>query len=221
MNSYLTRHPEWREHQDLLMVQPTASEVVDEFPDAEGCSLLNDENARATDGSTRLAMYVRLRREGKDHRWADMMASQRPPGGQTTDTFWAGRKHFSEVYGEDYANRVKKALAKRGINLRPNEEYMPELASYRGDPAAVVPFSGARSYIKGLCERRGAACEGAVNVDARQPDYDPYDPKNCTPLGKDIVNNFAREEAKTNPDFKRKSRAEQRAHILSKHGPTP
>mgnify|MGYP001610868419 CR=1 FL=1 len=222
MKDFLSRHPEWRKYSDLIAVPPTADEVTDEFPDAAGCSLLNDDLTLASDGSTRLAFYMRLRYEGKDHRMADMLASQRPPGCVTDDTFFGGIPRLAEQIGDDkQLQKYVNAARKHGYNPSPNDMYQPGLARFPGDPEAFINRSRGRSYIKKLCERRGWGCAGAVNVEARQPDHDPHDPKHCEPLANDIINNFAKDMVKTNPDLKRKSRAEIRQMVLERHGPTP
>ena len=218
---FLTLHPEWLDHGDLLLMPPTAENLLEEFPDAAGCSLLDDESAIASDGSTRLALYMRLRREGKDHRLADMLASQRPPGGFTDDTFFSGIPRLAEQIGDDkQVERYVNAARKHGYNPSPNDMYQPGLARFPGDPEAFLNRSRGRSYIRDLCRQRGWGCNGAVNVESREPDSDPYAKENCVPLGNDIVNSFARDMVKKNPDLKRKNRAELRQMILDKHGPT-
>jgi hypothetical protein len=221
VKEFLARHPEWLNHADLLAVPPNAKEVVEEFSDAAGCSLLDDEHALATDGSTRLALYVRLRREGKDHRWADMLASQRAPRGCTDDTFFSGLPRLAEQFDSDRAmNRCISESKKRGYTPGANDVYQPGLARFPGDPEAFVNRTRGRGYIKSLCEKRGWACNGAVNVEAREPESDPYDPKNCVPMHKNLVDSYARDMVKANPDLKRKSRAEIKELVLDKHGPT-
>lgn len=211
---------------DLLVIPPTVDEVVAEYPEitAEG-DLLNaayqlvvhDGQGR---GLTRLALYVSSRRKGNTHKFATAMALQKIWGTKTTDTFWAGRKPFYEVYGESYADDVRKKLAKRGVSLGPQQEYFPELARFRGDPEAVISFDGARSRIKSLCEKRGMACEGAVNVDHREPGIDPHDPYNHRPLGEDIIRRNIAKMVKDDPSLKGKSRAEMREAVIAKHGPS-
>lgn len=218
MNDFLNQHPEWREHADLLLMPPTAQEVLEEFPDSQGCSLLADESALASDGSTRLALYVRLRREGKDHRWSDMMASQRAPRGMTDSVFFEGGKRAGDEFDDQYLNKIVTASKKRGFNPPENARYFPSLARFRGDPEAWVSHSQGRGYIRKLCEKRGWACEGAVNLEARQPESDPY--AKSVPMHRNLVRQYAREMINANPELKRKSRRELRQMILDKHGPS-
>jgi hypothetical protein len=216
-DQFFTDNPEWRPFADLVLYPPTAAEITAEFPDADPDVLAKCHRGGQIAVGT---LYVRCRRQGSDDRWAAMCALQTPPLGATNDTFWGGRKHFSEVYGEAYANHVKKLLKKQGVNLLPGQEYMPELARFRGDPEAVVPFGNGRSYMKTLCEKRGWAIEGAVNVEHRGPELDPLADENCVPLAEEIIRSKARQEIAENPDLKRISKREMRERVLEKYGPS-
>ena len=221
LEEFLTQHPEYRPVADYVVLPPTGEELGQEFPDASP-----DVLSRALaifpigqTGVTRGCVYAMLRRKGSPDRWASMVALQSPPQGATTDTFWAGRKPFWAVFGEQYANDVRKRLAAQGVRLGENQEYMPELARFRGDPQAVVSFSGARDYIRKLCEQRGTGCEGAVKAQSSGPTSDPLAYENCMPLGEDIIRSRSRELVAANPDLGRKSRREIRQMVIEKHGP--
>lgn len=218
LDQFLRENSEWVSCADLIVMPPSAEEAAKEFPELLGSELLRREYQYVKPPVTRLAFYIRLRREGTAHAMAEMFASQRAPGLETTDSFWQGRPHFSRVYGEDYANIVRSKLAARGVRLGPNDEYMPELARFRGDPEAVVSFDGARDYIRNLCERRGQACEGAVNVKHREPDHDPHD--SAIPMAEDLVRKNAQQMVAKNPALARKSRREIREAVLAAHGPS-
>lgn len=213
LDTFFADNPEWRPYADLVVVPPSAEEIREEFPDADR------EVLDRAQGGGRIAvgtLYVRMRREGSDDRFAAMLALQQPPRGETSDSFWAGRKHFSRVYGEEYANKIKGMLAKRGVNLKPGDEYMPELARFRGDPEAVVPFGGARSYMRKLCEKRGWACEGAVNVEHRQPERDPLE--SAPRLAEDLIRDNARRMVAKDPSLKRLGKRELRQAVIERHG---
>lgn len=219
IDRWIASHSEWRGHADLLIRVPFVREVLMEYPDAIGCDSM--EGQFASDGSPRLAFYVRLRREGKDHRWAEMFASQRAPGAVTDDTFFAGIPRLAEQIGSDkQVDRYVKAARKHGYNPSPNDVYQPGLARFPGDPEAFVSRTKGRGYIKELCQRRGWGCSGSVNVQAAEPTSDPYSKANTIPMGKDLVAQYSRELIKQNPDLKTKSRAELRRMVLAKHGPT-
>lgn len=226
IEDFLTARPQYREHVDLLVLPPTFTEVVDEFPEAD-CELdlqtgerrfgrgCHDSNGH---GLTVLALYVIARRNSATHEFAMILSMQKAPGIETNDTFWAGRKRFDQVFGETYADTVRTKLAAQGVHLGETGEYMPELARFQGDPQAVVPFHGARDHIRKLCEKRGWECNGAVTVKEREPLIDPHSPEACSPLHPKLVDQLAIDECRKNPDLQRKTKGELRAMIREKHG---
>lgn len=154
-----------------------------------------------------------------------MLALQAPPGLSTTDTFWAGRKSWVDVFGVEYANMVKAGFARKGINLPPNSEYMPELVRpgygpKNPDPEAIVPFGGGRSYIKKLCEQRGWQADGAVTVKGRQPEKDLLADENCIPMAEDLIRQKGRAMVKRDPSLKKLPRQAIRERVLAKYGPS-
>lgn len=236
IDTFLTDNPDWVPFADLVVLPPSKDEIKKEFKRSGVSREVLDrcmEAVREGGGYvTRGAIYVRIRREDKRvrdaDRWATMLSLQAPPGCQTTDTFWAGRKTWVEHFGEEYANNIKAQFKKQGVNLTANQEYMPELVRpgmgfgpHNPDPEAIVPFGGARSHIKKLCEDRGWAAEGAVNVKHRQPESDPLADENCTPMGEDLIRAKGRIALQDNPDaFKGMKRQEVRDKILAAHGPS-
>jgi hypothetical protein len=221
LDKWFAQNEDWRPYADLVALPPLQEELMREYKDVSSEVLARCGEAVWENGGTvtRGALYVRIRREDRNccDRWATMLCLQAPPGIQTSDTFWAGRKRWDEVFGEEYAATIKAKLARNGVNILPNQEYMPELARYQGDPEAVVPFNGARSYMKKLCEKRGWAAEGSISVDHRQPDADPYEQ---TPLAEDLIRRKGKDMVKKNPELKRLSRQDLRAVVLAKHGPS-
>lgn len=226
VNDFVERHPHLSKDIDLVVCPPEYAEVVQAYPDAacepelaagevrfaKGC---HDDRGH---GLTVLALYLMARRNQTPHNMAVMLAVQRAPTCETTDTFWSGRKRFDQVHGELYANTIRHKLAAQGVRLGHNEEYMPELARYVGDPQAVIPFDGARSRIRKLCEQRGWGCNGAVTVKESEPLADPRDKK--VPLAKNLVEKERRLLAAKDEKFRNKSVAEQREIVLQKHGPS-
>ena len=160
-------------------------------------------------------LYARSRQAGETDRFAALCALREFPGCKTDDSFWAGRKHCAEVYGETYFNEVRTALAAQGVTMSAGQEYMPELAAYKGDPAAVVGHN-ARGHIRKVCEERGMACEGPVTVKAREPERDPLEGKRLAPdLVQENFENFARE----NPvEASKMDQHDIVAHMTDKHG---
>lgn len=219
---WFSDNPDWRAYADLACFPPLPEEIMTEFHDASP-EVLSRCREMVTEGGgwvSRGAIYVRVRREGEERgnnadRWACMLALNAFPGINTTDSFWAGRKPWHEVFGERYANRVKSELARKGVNITAGQEYMPELARYVGDPEAVVPFNGARSYMKKLCEKRGWAINGATTVDHREPDSDPYE--SAPPLAEDIIREKGRQMVQKG-QFKGKDRKALREAVIERFG---
>jgi hypothetical protein len=227
LDQWFSQNEDWRPYADLVVLPPLPEELMRLYHDVSPevlarCGELVSENGGAV---TRGAIYVRVRREDKNSgdRWATMLCLQAPPGINTSDTFWAGRKSWVDVFGEGYANRVKAGLAKKGINLLPGQEYMPELVRpgygpHNPDPQAVVPFGGARSYIKRLCDSRGWSAEGAVTVKGREPESDPHTPGE---LGDDIVRQKAVQMIEKDPSLKKLTRRDIRAKVLERFSSGP
>lgn len=216
-DAFFRDHPEWKHYADYVVRPPCTEEIRGEFLDAD-----SDVLGRCMEvfkgPVSRGAAYLKMRLEGADDRMAATLACQQFPGVNTTDTFWAGRKPFHEVFGEEYANVVRRELAKRGVTLKPGDEYMPELANRVGDPEAVVPFGGARSYIKNLCERRGWASEGAVTTEHRQPERDPFE--DSVPLAEDLIRKNTARVLQKDPSLKKMKPRELREKVIAEHGPT-
>jgi hypothetical protein len=232
IETFFAENADWRKYADVVAYPPLPEEIKEEFPDVcqEVLDRCMEPVKEAGFDISRGAIYIRVRREDRRVRdsakWATMLCLQAPPGLKTTDTFWSGRKTWVEHFGEEYANNVKAQFAKKGISIGANCEYMPELVRpgygpHNPDPEAIVSFDGARSYIKKLCESRGWACEGAVNVEHRQPESDPLADEACIPVADDLVRAKGRLMMQESPDvFSGKSRAEAREMILEKYGPS-
>lgn len=218
---WLNANPEWKPYADLILMPPSPEELREEFPECSpgdakslcGTRVRGQPYSRAT-------FYTRLRREGTGHRLADTLASQQFPGLETEDTFWSGYRHFSEVYGESYANAVRQELARKGCNLSAGDEYLPEMAQEFGDPNAVISrANGGRARIREFCRERGLACEGAVNCDSRPPDRDPFGDDSKPALAEDLVQDCIETFTKEDPDAAAKmSHGELREAVIDKHG---
>lgn len=228
-DKWFEENEDWRKFADLACYPPLPEEMMKEFPDVSP-EVLARCREMVTEGGgfvSRGAIYTRVRREGEERgrnadRWATMLCLNAFPGIQTTDTFWAGRKTWVEVFGERYANTIKKGLARKGINILPGQEYMPELARpgygpNNPDPEAVVPFNGARSYMKKLCESRGWAINGSVTVEHREPETDPWE--SAPPLAEDIIREKGRQMVQKG-QHNGKSRQELREAVIERFGPS-
>lgn len=224
LDDFFKENPDWRKFADLVAAPPTADELLEWYPEISPEALARCEEWVNDCGCaiTRGALYVRVRREDGRYgdKWATMLCLQAPPGVQTNDTFWGGRKHFSEVYGTEYADMIRAKLARRGVALGYGDEYMPELARFQGDPEAIVKFGSGRGYIKKLCEKRGWGINGAVNVNCREPERDELAQENCIPMGEDIIRQKARMLIKQNPELKKLPKKALRERVLAKFGPS-
>lgn len=216
---WLAEDGENYQHLDLLVAPPDSSEVVAEHPEIEGSPLLaNEFQFMAGFPGTRLAFYMMLRRNGESHRMAEMLAARRPPRGNTDDTFFSGMGTLLDSCDgdENKLHRLVLAARRQGYEPQAGDVYLPNLATELGDRNAFISRTDGRAKIRKVCEQRGWACEGAVNVEARQPERDPYD--SSVPLGEDIVSKTAAMMTKQDPSLKKLPRGELRDRIISKHG---
>jgi hypothetical protein len=215
----VAKYPDWAEYIDLLIIPPDWSEVVEEFPECGRSSLKSYEHRVTSYGIPCLALYVKMRREGTAHKFAEMVATQAGPVLSTDDTFFAG---FGTVYdqfqSQKHLKRYVDAAKKQGFTPGVNDVYMPGLAQRPGDPAAWVSRAQGRGYIRRLLESRGYECNGKLSeIVARPPEDDPLAPKNCKPLGEDIIRrNIAKYQA-SDPSLRNKSRRELREMVIEKH----
>ena len=219
IEQWLEDRPEWRPFVDLVVVPPSDDEVREEFPDSAGSSLLKQPGAYTSYGVTRLALYVKMRREGQQHRFAEMIASQQPPGcGITDDVFFQGIPRLADQMTDAQLKTLVANAKRHGFTPPADCSYQSALARFPGDPQAFVTRSMGRSYIKKVCEERGWSCEGGVNVPYREPETDPYD--NAVPLAADIVAENAQRMITKNPELKKLGARELRRKVLEKHGPS-
>lgn len=225
IESLISREPEWKACADYLLMPPDSEEIAMLFPDSD--SQIRDralEVIRVIDDElmvTRGAFYCMLREGGSSDRFASMLALQVGPVINTDDTFFSGSKPLYDQFGSQrHLDRYLAAAKAQGYTPPANAVYFPNLARRVGDPEAWVTRSMGRSYIRKLCESRGWACEGAVNVKAREPESDPLADSNCRPLGDDIIRDRAKRMIQESPDMARMNRKELRQHIIDKHGPS-
>lgn len=134
---------------------------------------------------------------------------------QTDSTFFAGAGTLLDQFDGDEAelNRVMTNCKKQGGKPSLNDFYAPGIARSTGDPAAFIPASGGRGYVKQLCEQRGTGCEGMVNVKARPKDK----PLPKTRLAKKTVKRIMRHEIRQDPS-KAQNLPALRQAIIEKHG---
>lgn len=213
------RFPGWEGYYDLLAIPPSFDEVVEEFPEAGRSSLKSYEDRVTSYGLPCLSLYVKMRREGTGHRFSEMVATQAGPVVSTDDTFFAGMGTlYDQFQSQKHLNRFVKAARAKGYNPSPNDVYMPGLARFKGDPEAWVSRAQGRGYIRKLLESRGYRCNANLsNIEACEPTDDPLAPKNCKPLGEDIIRRRIAQYQNADPSLRKKDRRELREMVIEKH----
>lgn len=219
-NQFFDRHPEWKEFSDLVVMPPTATEAIEEWPDVEDSELLRHPDEDSRFGVTKLALYIRSRRLGQSHRFAEMVATQRPPQCMTDDVFFAGMRPWAaEMTPQQRAAVVRQSKA-RGFVPPPEAVYHSSLARFPNDPEAFVTKAMGRGYIKKLCERRGWACEGAVNVKSRPPEKDLLAQENCIPMAEDLIRSKAKDMIREDPGLRSLPPKRLREKVIAQYGPS-
>lgn len=220
LESFLDDNPEWRVCPEYIFEPPTQEELRADWPELDEYFIEFSQQIMRP-GVTRGAVYVQMRFNGNTHKFADMIASQRGPGVDTDAVFFSGHRTLYEQFGsQKHLNRHLGHAAESGFKPGLHDKYFPELARYQGDPEAFVSRSQGRSYIKKLCEKRGWAIEGAVNVKSREPSEDPLAYENCVPIADDLIQGRINNMARKDPSVLRRSRKDLRREIIEKHGPS-
>lgn len=144
---------------------------------------------------------------------AEIVASGQFPSLRTDTSFFAGVGTLQKQLGDGSELKAVTLRAKRaGYTPNADDMYCPSLARFTGDPEAFVPFSGGRSYVKKICEKRGVPCHGMV-------EYTPPErpPKPKVRLAERTVQRLMREKIRKDPSLAR-DKAGLRAQIIERHG---
>lgn len=145
-------------------------------------------------------MYARLRSEGFDHRWAEMVSLQSPPGVRGTDrALMQGRynQQWLDAMPKGQAETIVAEAKKAGINIA-GKYYMSGLADKRGhrDPAAWIDSA---ADIKKVARERNLTVSGIVeHKGVAQP---PPKPKR---LSARLTREMMRAERQMNPGLRMK-----------------
>jgi len=215
LQSFLAQNDEWQSCPDLVVDPPTQEELTEKFGMVDD-QVLSRCDEWITSHVTRGAQYWMMRMRGSNDSFAAMISLQQGPGLDTDDVFFSGQKPLYDQFGsQKHLDRYLKASKAQGFTPPVNSTYFPNLARFPGDKEAYVTRAQGRSYIKKLCESRGWACEGGVNVAHRQPESDPYAKENCVPLGEDFIREREAKALRENPKVDRR---ELRERIIEKHG---
>lgn len=97
----------------------------------------------------RATIYLQSRDQGTSPRMALMFACQQAPEARTDDQWWGKNKPFWQEYDGRMTKNVEAACARNGVKLGRNDDYIPWLAKFPGDPDAVISGHGSpRERIK-------------------------------------------------------------------------
>jgi hypothetical protein len=141
--------------------------------------------------------YEERRREGLSHSLAEMFAFQEPPLPKD-DTVWLrGMNDLQKDMFEKIPDPLRKAWTSEAASQGniTGAVYLPQLATYPGDPRAFVRTQG---EVKQRVEELGYGSQGFANIKARNdlpppPDIDVAD---------DIVEEKVLDMLEANPELK-------------------
>ncbi|NLX55067.1 MAG: hypothetical protein GXY58_08135 [Planctomycetaceae bacterium] len=218
LDRFLDAHPEWRGNVDLIIRPPSAAEVLEEWPDAAGGEVLAHVNTWTHFGVTRASIYMLSRRSGQSHRFAEMVAMQRPPRPDTDDVQMEGIPRVREQANEPYMRDVLARAKARGFTPPDDAIYHSGLARFPGDHEAFITPEMGRGYIRSLCERRGWGAVGDMEIAPREPERDPLE--SAPPMAEDLVQRTTATMVRRDPALKELSRAELRQRAIDKYGPS-
>lgn len=218
IDNFFGEHPEWRGHADLIVVPPNAEDVLEEWPDAAGGEILAHTDALTHFGVTRAAIYVLSRRNGQSHRFAEMVSMQRPPRPNTDDVQLAGIPRVRDQYNHPYMRDILAIVKRQGFTPPADAIYHSGLARFPGDREAFVTPEMGRGYIRTLCDRRGWAAEGDLEIAARQSERDPLE--SAPQLAEDLIQRATATVVRRDPALKQLNRQELRQRAIDKYGPS-
>lgn len=119
------------------------------------------------------AIYKKAIANGCSPAFADMLASQQPPGTRGTDrAFMQGRNNNEDLnrMHKSLRNDLLETARKAGVSVS-GKTYCSGLARYAHDPSAWV---SSNDEIVAKCKQNGWDCKGSVN-------YTPPDPPLALP----------------------------------------
>lgn len=154
------------------------------------------------------ANYETLRRQGQSHNMAEMLTFRQSPGAQTDREFQMGHQRLADQVGDDpmYMQQITSnyRAATGGLSPNINDQYMPSLANFPGDPRAFVSSAG---DVKRLAEERNVSVSGFVTHKASEPIADPFGvgvPKGMKrqPIANDLKMMIADQMVKQDPSKK-------------------
>lgn len=165
-------------------------------------------------GTSAVSLYERLLSEGYSEKWAEMCATQQPPGVRGCDRTFMERRSNEEWLDDmprSQALRILREAKAAGINTS-GKFYMSGLADKRGhqDPAAWVDSV---ADVKRVAKARNLTVRGAVEHQGV-----PMPPPKPKPLSERLTKEMMAYERKKNPALKAKKDGELREMVVAKYG---
>lgn len=150
---------------------------------------------------------------GADHKFAEMLALQQPPGTKGTDTVWMAGRHADPLAGApENMKRWYVARAKAAGIPTSGKVYMSEVADKRGpeDPGAWV---GGLDDLIATTKQKGLGL--TVNGDTKVKQAPLVAPK-PVPLSESIITRHMTAALQEKPDADKRQLREQ---IIDQHAP--
>ena len=156
--------------------------------------------------------------KGQSPRMAEMLALQQAPRCMTDDVFLGGVGTLEkQLPNAQHREIVMKNAMKHGYKPKVTDYYLASVARFPGDPEAFVNHGQGLWYAKKLLERRGNGAEGAVTLQTREPEEDPYE-NPVHRLNPKIVKRKMKQIVEANPALALKDKRELTEAIVDKHG---
>jgi len=156
----------------------------------------------------RTEIYLASRLRGTSPKMALMFACQQAPECRTDDQWWGKNTPFWQEYDAKLTAKVSENCAKHGRPLGRNDDYIPWLAKFPGDPDAVISGHGSpREQIK----RAHAKLLEHQEQQARKP---------AVPLREDYIQEKFDNLCEEHPELRRappKEKRKIRNQIIRKH----
>jgi hypothetical protein len=113
---------------------------------------------------------------------------------------------------EEQLQRVTQTAMSHGYTPSTYDQYVPGLARFAGDPEAFISeHNGGRGRVKQLCEDRGWACHGSVNVTGRRDEVPDI------PIAPSLVEKYYKEAVANDPSLLERPTEEVKAEVAEKH----
>lgn len=156
--------------------------------------------------------------KGQSPRMAELLALRSPPRCMTDDVFLGGVGDLEkQLPNAQHREIVCRNAMRHGYKPKSTDYYLASVARFPGDPEAFVNHGQGLGYVKKVLERRGNGAEGAVTLQTREPEEDPYE-NPVHKLSPKIVKRKMKQMLQANPGLALKDKRELTEAIVDKHG---